>query len=109
MLPTTYFAFSFDRLALERRPGRREMSILVELPLEQYNKDAFRNFDPDAGGSPGNALAMIWMSQLAYETGQPQKVPEIARRLQLDRVDIVREPAKSTLPMSDTRGVIASK
>ena len=85
------------------------MSILVELPLGQYNKDAFRNFSPDAGGTPGNALAMIWMSQLAYETGQPQKIPDIAKRLQLDHVDIVREPAKSTLPMSDTRGVIASK
>jgi Lipase (class 3) len=85
------------------------MSILVELPLDQYNRHAFANFSADAGFNQGNALAMAWMSQLAYETGQPDKIPQIADRLQLDRVDIVREPAKSTLPMSDTRGVIASK
>src|SRR5262245_1217779 len=54
------------------------MSTFVELPPDQYNTSAFEDFDPTfTGFKIGNARAMMWLSQLAYETG---------RRLTLDHV-----------------------
>jgi hypothetical protein len=52
---------------------------------------------------------MAWMSQLAYETRLPDKIQAIADLWQLADVHMVQQPAKSTLPMSDTRGIIASR
>jgi hypothetical protein len=85
------------------------MSFIVELPLSEYNKGAFAQFDPAAKFTRGNALAMAWMSQLAYETRLPDKIRAIGEVWQLDEIHIVEQPAKSTLPLSDTRGMIASK
>jgi Lipase (class 3) len=84
------------------------MSFLVELPKDQYNLKAFAQFAP-TGGFNDNALAMAWMSQLAYETRLPDKIREIGARFGLSEIRILQQPAKSTLPMSDTRGIIASK
>ena len=66
------------------------MSFLVELPLSQYNKDALAHFDPAAGFTPGNALAMAWISQLAYETRLPDKIREIEELWQLAETRIVQ-------------------
>jgi triacylglycerol lipase len=85
------------------------MSFLVELPQSEFNPHAFTDFAPTGGFEKGNALAMAWMCQLAYETRLPDKVGAIGKLWGLDDVRILRQPAKSTLPMSDTRGVIASK
>ncbi|MBO0759065.1 MAG: lipase family protein [Bradyrhizobiaceae bacterium] len=85
------------------------MSFLVELPLSEYCKDAFAQFDPAVGCKQGNALAMAWMSQLAYETRLPEKIRAIGELWQLGETRIVQQPAKSTLPLSDTRGIITSK
>jgi hypothetical protein len=85
------------------------MSFLVELPLSQYNKDAFAQFDAAVGFTPGNALAMAWMSQLAYETRLPDKIRGIEALWQLAETRIVQQTANSTLPLSDTRGVITSR
>jgi triacylglycerol lipase len=85
------------------------MSFVVELPLSEYNKDAFAQFDPAAGFNRGNALAMAWMSQLAYETRLPDKIRSVGEVWRLAEIRIVQQPAKSTLPLSDTRGIIAGK
>ena len=85
------------------------MSFLVELPQSEFNPHAFTDFAPTGGFGNGNALAMAWMSQLAYETRLPDKVGAIGKLWGLNEVRIMRQPAKSTLLMSDTRGVIASK
>jgi hypothetical protein len=89
------------------------MSFAVELPQSEYNKDAFAHFQPDAGFAPGNALAMAWLSQLAYETHLPDKIRTIGELWQLAEVQVVQQPAKtaltSALPLSDTRGIIACK
>jgi triacylglycerol lipase len=54
------------------------MSTLVELPPDLYNKAAFVTFDAAAADfTIGNARAMMWLSQLAYET---------AKRLTIDHV-----------------------
>ena len=88
------------------------MSFLVELPMGEFNPNAFKGFNPtvefDADG--GNALAMAWMAQLAYETRLPEKVGAISQLFQLTDVRIVRQAVNnSPLPLSDTRGIIASR
>jgi triacylglycerol lipase len=85
------------------------MSFLVELPQNEFNPDAFKQFAPDAACSKGNALAMAWISQLAYETRLPDKVRAVGELWDLADVRIVQQPANSTLPLSDTRAVVAGK
>lgn len=83
------------------------MSILVELPENEYRADAFAKFDPAGGFSIGSARSMAWISQLAYETRLPDKVEEIGGRWDLRDVRCLREPAEGTLLMPETRGVLA--
>jgi triacylglycerol lipase len=85
------------------------MSILVELPEDEYDPKAFAEFAPRAGFNIGTARAMAWISQLAYETASPEKVERIGRRLKLDDISPFKQPAKSTLPLSSTSGVLAMK
>jgi Lipase (class 3) len=85
------------------------MSFVVELPLSEYYKGAFAQFDPAAGFRQGNALAMAWISQLAYETHLPDKIRTIGELWQLAEIQVVRQPAASILSQSDTRGIIVSK
>ena len=87
------------------------MSFLVELPQSEYNRNAFAQFAPTGGldDGTGTALAMAWMSQLAYETRLPDKIRAIGALFGLAEVRILKQPAKSTLPLSDTRGIIANK
>jgi hypothetical protein len=85
------------------------MSFAVELPQSEYSKAAFAHFEPAAGFKPGNALAMAWISQLANETHLPDKIRAIGASWQLGEVRIVRQAAKSKLPLSDTRAIIAGK
>ncbi|WP_441238144.1 lipase family protein [Bradyrhizobium sp. 930_D9_N1_4] len=86
------------------------MSFLVELPLDQYNRNAFANFDSASGNfDPDVARAMMWMSQLAYETHVPQTITAVSDFWTLSNVRSLVQPAKSTLPVSDTRGVIAQR
>jgi triacylglycerol lipase len=84
------------------------MSFLVELPFELYDPRAFAKFDPDAGFEK-NALAMAWMSQLAYETRVPGKVRDVGNLWSLSEIAVIWQPAKSTLPISDTRAVAANR
>jgi hypothetical protein len=54
------------------------MSTLVEIYPDQYSKTAFDNFDPAATDFRiGNALALMWMSQLAYETGKKETIDTV--------------------------------
>jgi len=82
------------------------MSILVELPLELYARDAFAGFQPTAGFELGTARAMAWMSQLGYETAHPDKIETICEAWGLRRPSLIAN-APSPLPIARTRGVIA--
>jgi triacylglycerol lipase len=54
------------------------MSTFVELAATEYNPSAFSAFDPGATGfTIGNARALMWMSQLAYETGKPKTITTV--------------------------------
>ena len=85
------------------------MSILVELPEDQYSTAAFAEFSPRAGFNIGTARAMAWMSQLAYETRLPEKVERIGRRWGLENIRPFKQPARSALPISSAHGVLAMK
>ena len=54
------------------------MSTFVELPPDQYSRTAFANFDAAATDFRiDNARALMWLSQLAYETGKPQTIDAV--------------------------------
>lgn len=59
------------------------MSFLVALPLSAYPAEALDGLGADSGFSLGSARAMMWMSQLAYETGERAKVETILDRWHL--------------------------
>ena len=68
------------------------MSFLVSLPEESYRADAFAHFTVDPEFTLGNAQAMMWMSQLAYETDEGEaekgeKIKKILPRLGLNFLD----------------------
>jgi triacylglycerol lipase len=54
------------------------MSRLVELSPREYSPAAFAAFRPDGGFTIDNARAMMWLSQLAYETGKPDTIQAVA-------------------------------
>jgi hypothetical protein len=85
------------------------MSFLVERPPEQYDRAAFSGFNTSSTFNLGTARAMMWMSQLAYETHVPATIDAVSKLLQLSGVTVLSKPAKSSLPMTDTRGVIAKR
>src|SRR5437016_289547 len=61
------------------------MSFLVELPRETYSGDALDGFTGTSDFTPQNAQAMMWLSQLAYETAHQGKVDEILTAFKLTR------------------------
>jgi hypothetical protein len=56
------------------------MSRLVHLLFEEYDKNAFAGFQPNPGFIIGNARALMWMAQLAYEA-YPGGSPDIIKRV----------------------------
>jgi len=84
------------------------MSVLVELPEDDYSSSAFNAFVPAAGFDPGAARAMMWLSQLAYESNHA-KIDRIASAWRLDRVIPFAQPVRTLLPMSETCGLIVEK
>jgi triacylglycerol lipase len=54
------------------------MSSFVELLPEEYDASAFAGFDGAAAGfTLGNARALMWFSQLAYETHRPLTIEAV--------------------------------
>jgi hypothetical protein len=74
------------------------MSSFVELPPNQYSATAFSNFDPAATNfTIGNALALMWSSQLAYETGKPQTIDAVGKAWKFISVFTGREHKRGEL------------
>jgi hypothetical protein len=81
------------------------MSILTTLPQAAYVPDAFAGFRGDADFDLGSGRAMMWMSQLAYETADPAKVAAIGGQwgLETEVVDGGR------LGLARTQAVVARR
>lgn len=85
------------------------MSFLVKLPIEHYARDAFAQFADRPAFDIGNARAMAWMCQLAYETDEPDKIAKILtdRGFTLFDGGVLIQEAKTVLPMADTHCFLA--
>jgi len=63
------------------------MSTFVEIDPSEYDPAAFGRFDPLAGGfALANARALIWFSQLAYETHRAPTIATVSRTWQFANV-----------------------
>jgi triacylglycerol lipase len=63
------------------------MSTLVEIDPSEYDPAAFERFDPLAAGFElANARALIWFSQLAYETHRAPTIETVSRTWQFTNV-----------------------
>jgi triacylglycerol lipase len=92
------------------------MSALVEFPPELYDAKAFDGFKALSDFRIENALALMWFSQLAYETGQGDTILLAQRLWHFDRITTFARhiifQAGRTSPRRyslDTRGVIGEK
>ena len=92
------------------------MSFLVEMDRDRYPADALGSFaadkfDPSSGAAIlGAGRAMMWLSQLAYETANPQKISGpggilpawgLAQRVLIDN------PPDTALPLKTACAVVA--
>jgi hypothetical protein len=86
------------------------LSFLTKLPAELYNPDAFKQFSGGTEFEIGNARAMAWMSQLAYETDEPEKIAKILQSFGLALVEggVLVEESKTVLPKASTHCFVAS-
>src|SRR6266567_911630 len=82
------------------------MSVLVALPEARYARDAFVGFDAAVSFSAGNARAMAWAAQLAYEDDRPEKVQRILERWELGGATLFAADVVSVLPIASTRVLV---
>jgi len=93
------------------RRFRKEMvmSFLTKLPTNLYDSTAFVSFSLDQGFRIGTAKAMAWLSQLAYETDEPEKIKSILGTWNLRLVDeVVADEVATVLPIASTRAFVAA-
>lgn len=85
------------------------MSFLVEIPEHAYAPGAFDGFLPDEQFGLGTARAMMWLSQLAYETRHAQhKVAPVLKCWELAQIAPIAGDVRNGFPMSSTRGLVAA-
>jgi triacylglycerol lipase len=82
------------------------MSLFVQLPPADYSRTAFNKFRPlRAGFDLDDARALMWMSQLAYETDALQTIAEIAPLWGFKPIEHVRAQARQI----DSRAIIGER
>jgi triacylglycerol lipase len=90
------------------------MSALVELPPAVYEQGAKDAFDAFKLESPSdfdltNARALMWFSQLAYETGQRDTVEEVRKIWKFETITPVAKLIVSGRSNLDTRCIIGQR
>ena len=85
------------------------MSSLVELPPGAYNKKAFEKFSPQSDFRLENALALMWFSQLAYETGRPETINEVRNIWGFEPITPVAKLVVSRSSNLDTRCIVGQR
>jgi triacylglycerol lipase len=83
------------------------MSVFVELPQSAYPANALDSFTATRDFKLDNARAMMWLSQLAYETASESKVNDILGALKLTRLGFVRNDSLTGLPPHSACVVVA--
>jgi triacylglycerol lipase len=84
------------------------MSFLVRLPQDTYREDALNGFTAVPGFTPENAKAMMWLSQLAYETDNERKVDEILKLWKLEKLGFGRDAPTPRLMPPKARFIVAA-
>jgi triacylglycerol lipase len=86
------------------------MSFFTKLPTHRYDAAAFTGFNGDNEFRLENARAFAWLSQLAYETDEPNKISTILSMwgLRLADAGIIVEETKTELPLASTRCFVAT-
>jgi triacylglycerol lipase len=85
------------------------MSVFTKLPTQFYDPTAFDGFSPNRDFRLGTAKAMVWLSQLAYETDEPKKIEDILRTWGLRLVgEVVSAEIRTVLPMASTHAFLAA-
>jgi triacylglycerol lipase len=86
------------------------MSVLTQLPTQLYDPKAFAAFSGDVGFSLGTGRAMMWMSQLAYETDDQDKICSVLQQwgLALNVDGIIVKEAPTVLPLASTHLFVAN-
>jgi triacylglycerol lipase len=84
------------------------MSFLVELPREEYPDDALAGFTSTSDFTLDNARALMWMSQLAYETDHEDKVDDILRSWRLGNRACIGNPADRHISLRTACAVVAA-
>jgi hypothetical protein len=80
--------------------------MFVQIPPEKYDKKIFDRFSAQRGRfDVDDARAMMWMSQLSYETGAPDTIKEIAAAWNLKP----RDPIRARGMLIDTRVIIGER
>ncbi|WGD49776.1 lipase family protein [Bradyrhizobium sp. CB1650] len=84
------------------------MSFLVELPQELFPEDALDGLDTAAKNFKlANAQALMWMSQLAYETAHEGKVNDILKTWKMTRLAFGSNDPVTGLPPKSACFVVA--
>lgn len=74
------------------------MSFLVEILASAYPPDALNKFTGGSDFGLDNARAMMWMSQLAYETASESKVKNIIEKLSMTKRGFAMNDPVTGLP-----------
>ena len=82
------------------------MSMLVELPIASYPTQLETTLIDTGAYSFDTAGAMAWIAQLAYETGDPDKIDRILMGWKLTRSGLLKSATSGPLPLVDTRGLV---
>jgi lipase (class 3) len=83
------------------------MSVLVELPQELFPADALDRLEIRSDYKLENAQAMMWMSQLAYETAHVGKVDDILKAWKLTKLEFGSRNSSTGPQPRSARFVIA--
>jgi triacylglycerol lipase len=86
------------------------MTSFVEILPEEYDKDAFKHFAPTADGFElDNARALMWFSQLAYETHRPPTIEAVKTKWQFTSVTPFTQQNISLNHSFETSGLIGER
>jgi hypothetical protein len=86
------------------------MSAFVNIPKESYPRDAFDAFNPGLGDVDlGNARALMWFSQLAYETAAKPTLDHVKALWNLSKLTPLVDTQVSPSGSFDTRLIVAER
>lgn len=83
------------------------MSFLVQISESAYRPDALDGFTPTAPFNLNNAQAMMWLSQLSYETPEKSKVERVLRTWKMTLLGFKTNDPVTGLPPRSACVVVA--